>query len=342
MRSLLIVCLLSCTSAWTQAKPASPAPSAHKRAAAQDRDDDDEKPRAASNGAAVTIKGLCAKHTTNRGAASTETACQTVITRAQFDRLLDAIGAGLSPQSKRQLATSYSRLLVRAHEAEVRGLDKTARFQETLRFARLQVLSQELNRDLKEESAKVAEKEIVEYYQKNASYFELASVERIFIPLRAKAAGDQDKSGADLTPANLHNTEDELRNKAQELRARALTEDFGKLQTEAYQAAGNQNPPLAATKQTVRRTSLPPAHLAVFDLNPNQVTPVIGDANGYYIYKLDSKQMEPLPEARPEIIKVLQQQRLQEMTDRIDQSCTTDVDASYFGPTERKSEEDED
>jgi len=347
MRWVLMVCLLSCTSAWAQAKPAAPGPPAHKRVAAEDKDDDDDKPAAAAGNAAVlTIHGLCSKHTANSGGHSTSTECRTVITRTQFDRLLDAIGADLSPQSKRQLATSYSRLLVRAHSAEVRGLDKTARFQETMRFARVQVLSQELNRELKEESAKVSEKEIVEYYQKNSPYFEIATVERIFIPLRAQTPGgnrsDTEETGADLAAANLRETEDVMRNKAQELRERALTEDFGKLQNDAYKTAGTQNPPLAATKQTVRRTSLPPAHLSIFDLQPNEITPVINDANGYYIYKLDSKQLESLAEARAGIVKILKQQRLQDMSDKIDQSYTADIDPSYFGSGERKSEEDDD
>jgi|HubBroStandDraft_6_1064221.scaffolds.fasta_scaffold00009_97 hypothetical protein len=349
MRRVLIVCLLMGTSAWAQANPPSSTPPAHKRAASRDADDDDEKKplTTAPNSAVLTIKGLCSKSTPKQGVPSPKGTCQTVITRAQFDRLIDAIAADMSPQSKRQLATSYPRLLVRAHEAEVRGLDKTARFEEVLRFARLQVLSQELTRELKDESAKVPEKEIVEYYQKNSSYFELASVERIFIPLRrqmpASDNGSKDKSDADLTQANLQQTEDAMRNKAQDLRARAVAgEGFAQLQNEAYEAAGNENHPLAATTLKVRRTSLPPAHLSVFDLKPAEITSLISDASGYYIYKLDTKALEPLSAARAGIVKILARQRLQDMTDKIDQSATTDVNESYFGSTQQKSGEDDD
>jgi PPIC-type PPIASE domain len=344
-----MVCLLFGPMAWAQANPSSTAPPEHKRTVSQDMDDEDEKKPAAvaANAAVLTINGLCSKRTPNSAEPSAWTACQTVITRAQFDRLIDAVAADMSPQSKLQLATSYPRLLVRAHEAEIRGLGKTARFEELMRFARLQILSQELTREIKEESARVPEKEIVEYYREHSPYFELASVERIFVPLRGQAQatgdGNKDNAGEDPASAKLQESKAAMRNEAQDLRARAAAgEDFAKLQNEAYEAAGNRNHPLTATTQKVRRTSLPPAHLAVFDLKPSEVTPLISDASGYYIYKLDAKELEPLPEARAEIVKVLERQRLQDSVGRIDQSCTTDVNQSYFGTAQQKSEKDDD
>jgi len=39
----------------------------------------------------------------------------------------------------------------------------------------------------------------------------------------------------------------------------------------------------------VRRTGLPPAHVAVFDLKVGEVSQVITDNGGHYIYKVVSK-----------------------------------------------------
>ena len=70
----------------------------------------------------------------------------------------------MSPAMRRQLATAYSRMLTMSTAAEKRGLDKTAHFEEAMRFARMQILSQELSKALQAESSNVSDQDIQDYY----------------------------------------------------------------------------------------------------------------------------------------------------------------------------------
>ena len=134
----------------------------------------------APDAAVITIKGVCAA----AGQGQSRARCETVITRAQFEKLTDALLTNMKPSRKRQVANAYPGLLAMAQEAEVRGLEKSPRFQERIAFARVQILSQELVRQIDEDSANVPAKDIEDYYHSHADAFATATLERIFIPLR--------------------------------------------------------------------------------------------------------------------------------------------------------------
>lgn len=356
MRIFWIVVLMLGTLAWGQANPVAPKSSPDQgHPASADVDDDDEAKQPASiprpgskitdNTAVLTIEGLCNRpgpqSAVKAGAASSGTPCQTIVTRAQFEKLVMAIMPAMSPQSKRQFANSYPRLLVMAHEAQARGLDKTTRFEQILAFARLQILSQELVRDFKEEAAKVSESDIADYYRNNAAAFERVSVERIFVPLRKMDSAVQPPDSAEAQ-AQPNTAADEMTKEADALRARAVAgEHFTELQQDAYHVAGIRSTAPASREQKLRRAELPPTHAAVFGLKPGEVSPVFSDSTGHYIYKLDSKDEEPLTEARAEIRKTLQNQRLQAMMDKINHSFTTDVNQAYFGEAMPKAEDED-
>jgi hypothetical protein len=320
MRYFVPVCVLVGAIVWGQNRPASPV------AGGQDRDE--RKPTPASNIApetpVLTIKGLCPESTSKSSAT-----CQTVITRAQFEKLANAIQPEVDAQTKRQLARSYPQFLEMAHEAQQRGLDKRPRFDERLAFARLQILSQELIREIQDEAARVPEKDIEDYYQTHSSEFEQASLERIVVPLRKQRSAQPSADSADLGKQ----VEDDMSKEAEALRVRAAAgEDFAKLQKEAYDVAGlsgnsEPNPSIGKT----RRRGLPPAHSSVFDLKVSQVSLVITDATGHYIYKVDAREIEPLDSAKPEISNLLRRQRAQQMIKSVEQPFTTDVNSAYFG-----------
>ena len=104
---------------------------------------------------------------------------------------------------RREFATRYANALVMAKKAEQMGLDKGQSFEEQMKVARIQILSQELNREIQREASQISDKEIAEYYQDNSSYFEQAEVERIYIPRTQGAAvslringGQRAKTGA--------------------------------------------------------------------------------------------------------------------------------------------------
>ncbi len=83
---------------------------------------------------------------------------------------------------RHQLAMAYARMLTMSSAAEKRGLDKTPHFDEAMRFARMQILAQELSKNLQSEANNVSDQDIQDYYQKNAANFEQATLIRIFVP----------------------------------------------------------------------------------------------------------------------------------------------------------------
>jgi hypothetical protein len=59
---------------------------------------------------------------------------------------------------------------------------------------------------------------------------------------------------------------------------------------------------------------------------------VINDAGGHYIYKLDSKSQVPLDQAKTEIRSKLQNDRMREMMDHLNNSFKVETNEAYFGP----------
>ncbi len=119
---------------------------------------------------------------------------------------------------------------------------------------------------------------------------------------------------------------------AESLRARAAAgEDFVKLQKEAFEAAGMKIESPTVNLPKVRRTGLPPAHSAVFDLKPGEVSQVISDSGGHYVYKVNSKELPKLEEVKEEIHSTLQNQRTREMMDKVNESFKVETNEAYFG-----------
>ncbi|PYX46269.1 MAG: hypothetical protein DMG79_17020 [Acidobacteria bacterium] len=120
---------------------------------------------------------------------------------------------------------------------------------------------------------------------------------------------------------------------AQSLQARAAAgEDLAKLQKEAFDAAGMKIESPTVNLPNTRRTGLPPAHAAVFDLKPGEVSQVISDSGGHYIYKVNSKGEIPLDQATNEIHSKVQNDRTREMMDKVSSSFKVETNEAYFGP----------
>jgi hypothetical protein len=293
----------------------------------------------------ITVKGFCAD------AAQQGDACKTVISRAQFERLAEALQPGMSPAIRRQLATAYSRMVRMAVAAETRGLDKEPKFDEKMKFARMQVLSGELSRVLQEDSGKVSDGDLEDYYTKNALSYEQATFARIFVPRTkqiitpAVKAATATKPGEKApkasapgppkppTEAQKKAGEEAMKKEAAALRERAAQgEDPDKLQKAAYVAAGLPGNSPNTKMEKVRRTTLPPSHSAVMDLKPGEVSEVITDSNsGYYIYKLISKETLALDAVKTEIRNQISSQRYRDSMQGF--QGNVDLNDAYFGPT---------
>src|SRR5450755_810594 len=345
MRSKYLVCLLLVSFVYGQAAPPTtpPAPGAKTEAAAPAAADKAPEVKVGPDDTVITLKGFCAD------ASQQGDACKTAVSRAQFEKLAEALQPGMSPAIRRQLATAYSRMLRMSNAAEKRSLDKQPKFDEMILFARMQILSQELSHALQEDSNKVSDSDIEDYYKKNAANYEQATFARIFVPRtkRVVTAAAKPKTGAaagakpaakasgpqPATEAQKQASEEAMTKLAASIRARAAKgEDPDKLQKEAYTAAGLPGNAPNTKMEKVRRTTLPTNHQSVMDLKPGDVSEVISDPNsGHYIYKLVSKETLTLDATKTEIRTAISSQRYRDSMQGF--QGNVDLNDAYFGPT---------
>src|ERR1035437_9692306 len=182
MRKSWLMCVLLGTLAWGQAAPSAPPPPQPAQAPA------DTSAAVPPEAAVITVIGVCpaqpktaaakgtaAKPVTAAKAPVAKTPaadCRTVITKAEFEKLASAVAPNVTPQVKKQLAGVLPRFIGMSAEAKKRGLDKTPQFEETVKFAKMQILTTQLQRAIQDEAAKVPQDEVEKYYKEHADSFE--------------------------------------------------------------------------------------------------------------------------------------------------------------------------
>jgi hypothetical protein len=362
MRKSWLVCVFLGTLAWGQAQsvtpPAqaspAPAPNAGATPAAA------PAPEVSLTAAVLTIKGVACPEmvktatgstaATGKTAAAAKKPADCVITRAEFEKLTKALQQGPTPlnaQQKRQLATQLPSVIAMSEAAKKKGLDKSEGYLETMKFVKMRILAQKLQDAVREDADNVPPEQIAKYYKENPEAYEQFSLDRLFIPRNKqpsaedkeeakepeKLTEEQQKAKDAADKAKQEKGEQELNELAETLRQRAAAgEDIAKLQKEAFEAAGTkvENPTVNLPK--VRRTGLPPAHAAVFELKVSEVSAVISDNGGHYVYKVVSKEVLPLDQVKDEIHNKLKAERLKTMMDNYTNSYEAVTNDAYFGP----------
>jgi hypothetical protein len=360
MRKSWLLCVLLGTLAWGQAQPG---PTQASPAQAPGTANAPASPAAEvpENAPVLTIDGVCPAAPKTTAASKTGMAkpaaapakkpadCKTVITRKEFETIASALSPNVTPQLKRQLAQVLPKDIAMSEAAKKKGLQNTPQYKQTLKFAEMQILTTELQRSVQEDAEKVPPTEIEEYYKKNPEAYEQFSLDRLFIPRNKqddepkvnskdnmkeeKLSPEAEKAKADAEKAEQEKGEQEMNKLADSLRERAAAgEDFAKLQKEAFEAAGMKMDSPTVNLPTVRRTGLPPAHSSVFDLKVGEVSALISDNGGHYVYKVVSKEVLPLDKVSNEIHNTLKTQRLKDGMEKYQNSFHTETNEAYFGP----------
>ena len=366
MRKSWLLCVLWGTLAWGQAAPSAAPPPQPEQApmAGENKPPVDTSASVPATAAVLTINGVCAPQpkaaaakgaTAKPGSTGAKDAdaktpsgeCKTVITKAEFEKLVAALAPNPTPQQKKQLAGVLPRVIAMSTAAKKEGLDKTAQFDETVKFVKMQVLTNQLQRKIQEQAADIKPEEIEKYYKDHPEAFEQYNVDRIFIPRTKQVeaeAKEEDEKDEKLTDeqkkakeaaekAKTDEAEQAMTKLADDLHTRAAAgEDMSKLQKEAFDAAGMKIESPTVNLPNVRRTGLPPAHAAIFDLKQGEVSQVISDAGGHYIYKMNSKTEMPLDQAKNEIHGKMQNDRMREKMDSLNNSFKVETNEAYFGP----------
>ncbi|HEV3317213.1 MAG TPA: peptidylprolyl isomerase [Candidatus Angelobacter sp.] len=280
-----------------------------------------------STEAVITIQGLCSAPARQAASAAAATpSCTTVITKAQFEDLLNTINPTHQPipqAQRQQLAQRYVDLLIFADAARKAGTENKPQFQQALRIQRLAILQQIFLQDLEEKYKTPDQQEVETYYKDNLSKFDEVKLHRILIP-KANPSGQ----------ANKEEYEKKAPQVANDIRERAAKgEDVDKLQKDAYEALGITNPPPSTDLGKRKRGMFPPQEdQDIFALKSGEVTKVEPGNSGFVIYKVDVRETIPLEQVKDEISRNLSQQKLKSKVDSIKASVHPDFNKEYFVP----------
>ena len=359
MRKSWLLCVLLSTITWGQAPPGTAAPTPMAPQAPNAAPQAAPAPEVPEDAVVMTITGVCpATSTTASKAASSTDAkapaktaaakkpadCKTVLTRRDFEKIAGGLAPTITPQLKRQLGSKLPQFMAMSEAAKKKGLDKTDAYKQNLKLAQMQILTQQLQRSVQEEADKVTPDMEKDYYEKNKEAYDQFSVDRLFVPKNKqetqepaeadspKLTDEQQKAKDEADKAKQEQGEQELTKLADTLRERAAKgEDFTTLQKEAFAAANMKMDAPTVNLPKVRRTGLPPAHAAVFDLKVGDVSQVISDNGGHYVYKVVSKETLPLDQVTQEIHNTLKNQRMKDMMEKYTSSYHVDQNEAYFG-----------
>jgi hypothetical protein len=247
-----------------------------------------------------------------------------VVTREEFEELINEINPHMTKRERRELAENYGHMLTMSHEALREGLDKDPGVQALMRYVRTTALGGAAYKKVYRESAEAPQAAVEHYYQDHRGDFERFNFQRIFIPREKQGQATSLEQASEPTPS----TETEMKELAEKAYARAAAgEEFVAVQKDVAKAAGI-NHEVNVTLDDMVRGALPKEHDAVFELAPGAVSKLISEGSGYYIYKLVSKQTPTLESIGPQVQLAMQNEKLGKSVGRIQDRSK--VNADYF------------
>lgn len=269
----------------------------------------------------ITIQGVCgqASSQSRKGSGS----CSTVITRKEFEKLMNALDPGGEPISslgRQNLAQAYVEALAFVQAAHKSGMDESAQTQEVLYWARLRTISELYRRNLQEEYRTPSAEEIEAYYQQHLKSFETVHLLRILAP---RESPREDKA--------------EFDKKALAAMQTALTrarngEPLEAIQKDVYSSIGLERPP-GTDLGTFRRSDFMAKEAEeVFSLQPGEASQLETEVKSYVIYKIASKSTLTLAQAKAEIVQEISQQKYRDALKAVMDSAHADFNEQYFGP----------
>jgi hypothetical protein len=341
-RSLIICILLAVTAAAQKpqnppskqapaAPAATPSPSPAGHATPPSLLKRDEKPaEVPPNQPVISIVGLCpaqANLATNTKVPS-NAECTITVTKEQFDSLVKAFNSNNQPitqAQRRGLAEKYVELLVFSEAAQAAGVENTPTYAEVMRVLRLKTLGDLYLNQLAEQYRNPPEQEIEAYYQANQQKYEAAKLGRVFLP-----KNDPDPKA---TPEQKQEYEKKIQQVSDDIQARAAKgEELAKLQKEAYTSLGITAAPPNTELSLARHGMFPPKlDQEIFSHKAGEVFRS-DDANGFMIYRVDSRETSPLESVKAEISQQLFRQKMEAKTKELQAPVHAQYDDKYFGP----------
>jgi hypothetical protein len=279
---------------------------------------------ASSTEAAITIHGLC--NGPQSGKAKADPACSTMVTKQQFDGVvnaLNAIGAPLLAAQRRAVAEGYATTLLNYEAAKKAGVERDPRYAEVMRLARMRAMADMYNALMQEKARKVAPEAIEAYYKENIDKFEELTLQRVTLP-RYNSANLKDDQFAEKASKIAKDIHDRVVN----------GEDLDKVQKEAFEELGVKNPPSTKMGPVRRGMYAAEQEKQIFALKPGEVTAVIEQPSALLIFKMEGRETASLEKSKDEILRILIKQNLDKQEQAKDNSYQIDYNVEYTGPAQ--------
>ena len=241
----------------------------------------------------------------------------TSITQKQFeemygDFLKDQGGAPVP--KKKTTAENFAGGVMLAKEAEAQGLNKKPEIQRELEMNRIQILSNAEYSEL-QDKAKPSMQEISAYYDSHLDDFDQVAIRRVFIYKQTDHS-----NGHGLSAAEAKQRADQIR--------KALTTGG-----DAKTLIKDTKDSLDVAPLAFRRDDLPEVMKVAFDMKPGEWSQVADTPDALILFEVVKKDRLTLAQAKPEIEKKLQGQKLREEMDALKKKSGVWLDDQYFaGP----------
>jgi hypothetical protein len=275
--------------------------------------------------AVITIHGLCNSPASAKASAGSA-GCNTVVTRQEFDGVVDglnALGRPLLSIQLRGIAEGYANTVVNYEKARKAGVERDPRFAEVMRLARMRAMGDMYNALQVEKARKVSPEEIKAYYTKNIEKFEELSTHRVALPK--------------LNLANLKDQEytEKARKVANDIHARMVKgEDLDKLEKEAYETLGVKNPPTTKMGVVRRGVFVDDQEKQLFAMKPGDISGVIELPSAFIIFKLDNRETPSLEKSKEEIVRILIKEHMDKQEAAGNKAVQVEFNEQYVGPAQ--------
>jgi hypothetical protein len=272
-----------------------------------------------------TSKATDSPNSGSAGLQGSDAGCKNVITRAAFEKHASELAPGQPPQAAIAIARGYAAQLVFAHRAHELGLDKAPHFDDIVNFTNLQLLSHAMSNHLQQQANKMPDAEFRKYYKEHSEEFEEVELLQLTIP---KHKEQNTESGSLAPPPREDAPPDEaMKAEAEKLRSQAIAGgDFKKLEEEAFTVAGDGDlAPNPVVGKVTRDTARQFQQLIFDELEPGQISELVTYQDSWLIFKVVSKQVMPLDEAKKFTVPWMQ-----EASDSLKNSVQPQFDGTYF------------
>jgi hypothetical protein len=255
----------------------------------------------AADAPVLTVHGVCPAG--QKAPADKPDSCTLVLTRAQFEALVSSLNVGnqaYPPPALRGFATNYANILALAKAGETAGVDKDPRFLDLMTIARARALAESYRRYLQEKYANPSDDEIAAYYKQNVD-------RRPEFEAKAKKL-------------------------ASDIRERAARgEDVTSLQVEVYKTLGLKAQPPQTELSTSPKPTFPAnVEQDINALKAGEVTKVEFEPSGYNIYKVRSRNVMPMEQARTLIVREISQKNIDDALKTATSSVHSELNEQYF------------